>query len=176
MMLGFLLLVDSGGEAGRGMTLRAMAAGFVMVAGLTFKHNILALPAATFVWLVLTDWRRAIAWLSGCLLAFCLLGGLFYAAFGPDFVHGVFGHKRLFHVHGMLKGMGNVLGLAGMGVSCLFLRRMRLAHGYGLLVGVYCSLRPLPPSCSAWAWACRIMPVSRRWSRPPCARALPYRI
>jgi len=137
VMLGFLLLVDSGGEAGRGMTLRAMAAGFVMVAGLTFKHNILALPAATFVWLVLTDWRRAIAWLSGCLLAFCLLGGLFYAAFGPDFVHGVFGHKRLFHVHGMLKGMGNVLGLAGMGVSCLFLRRMRLAHGYGLLVGVY---------------------------------------
>lgn len=76
-------------------------------------------------------------WLSGCLLALCVLGGLFYACFGLDFVHGVFGHKRIFYGHRILKGMSNVVGLSGMMVAGLFLRRMRLAHGYGLLLGLY---------------------------------------
>mgnify|MGYP003362620380 CR=1 FL=1 len=135
VMLGLLLLVDRAPDPARSPAWRTFGAGCLMVAGLTFKHNILALPAAVLVWLVLTNWRRAVVWLAGCLLALCVLGGLFYACFGPDFVHGVFGHKRI--MRGMLKGLGNVLGLSGMMVSGLCLRRMRLAHGYGLLMGVY---------------------------------------
>ncbi|KAB8124708.1 hypothetical protein D3W54_11560 [Komagataeibacter medellinensis] len=137
VMLGLLLLVDRASASGRSTAWRTFGAGCVMVAGLSVKHNILALPAAVMVWLVLTDWRRAMVWLSGCLLALCVLGGLFYACFGPDFVHGVFGHKRIFYGYRILKGMSNVVGLSGMMVAGLFLRRMRLAHGYGLLLGLY---------------------------------------
>ena len=137
VMLGFVVLLGNGREPGRITTWRSFGAGCLMVAGLTVKHNILALPVATLVWLLLVDWRRAMSWLSGCLLATCVLGGVFYAAFGPDFIHGVFGHKRVFYLHGMLKGVGNTLGLSGMAVSCMFLRRMRLPCRFGLLLGLF---------------------------------------
>ncbi len=137
IMAGFMLLLGNGREPGRAGAWRPFCAGFVVVAGLTFKHNILALPVAVLVWLLLTDWRHAVSWMGGCLVSLCLLGGLYYSSFGPDFIQGVFGHKRVFYVHGMLKGLGNVLGLGGMMVSCAFVPWRRLPHRSGLLLGLY---------------------------------------
>ncbi|NVN36704.1 ArnT family glycosyltransferase [Komagataeibacter swingsii] len=137
IMVGFMLLAGTGGQTGWSGAWRPFCAGFVMVAGLTFKHNILALPAAVFVWLLLTDRRHAVAWTGGCLVSLCLLGGLYYSCFGPDFIQGVFGHKRIFYAQGMLKGLGNVVGLGGMMVSCAFVPWLRLPHRSGLLLGLY---------------------------------------
>ncbi|WP_338130289.1 ArnT family glycosyltransferase [Komagataeibacter oboediens] len=140
IMTGFMVLLGNGREPGRSGAWRPFCAGFIMVAGLTFKHNILALPVAVLVWLLLTDRRHAVAWMGGCLLSLCLLGGLYYASFGPDFVQGVLGHKRIFRAYGLLKGLGNVLGLSGMVVSCAFVPWLRLRHRYGLLLGLYLGL------------------------------------
>lgn len=137
IMVGFMLLLGNGRQSGWTGAWRPFCAGFVMVAGLTFKHNILALPAAVLVWLLLTDWRHAVSWMAGCLVSLCLLGGLYYSCFGPEFIQGVFAHKRIFYVHGMLKGLGNVVGLGGMMVSCAFVPWLRLRHRSGLLLGLY---------------------------------------
>nr|WP_227672693.1 glycosyltransferase family 87 protein [Komagataeibacter sp. FXV3] len=137
IMAGFMLLFGNDREPGWTGAWRPFCAGFVVVAGLTFKHNILALPVAVLVWLLLTDWRHAVSWMGGCLVSLCLLGGLYYSIFGLDFIQGVFGHKRIFYVHGMLKGLGNVLGLGGMMVSCAFVPWRHLRHRSGLLLGLY---------------------------------------
>ena len=138
IMAGFVLLLGNRGNARDGMPAwRAFCAGLVMVAGLTFKHNILALPLAITLWLLVTDRRGALAWMLGGVVGVSVLGGLFYACFGPDFIHGVFGHKRIFQIHGAVKGVGNVLGLGGMMVSALLLPRLGLRNRMGLLLGTY---------------------------------------
>jgi hypothetical protein len=64
----------------------AVAAAGLMAAALFVKHNIIALPLAAAVWLVVYDRRAATGFAAACLATGALGLAACLAAFGPDFI------------------------------------------------------------------------------------------
>jgi hypothetical protein len=64
-----------------------------LLAGLT-KHNLLALPVAITLWLLIYDRRSLWVWISFSMFLLAGASGVLYAAYGPEFFQGVFGFQR----------------------------------------------------------------------------------
>jgi hypothetical protein len=64
-----------------------------LLAGLT-KHNLLALPVAISLWLLIYDRRSLWFWIGFSIFLLAGASGALYAAYGPEFFQGVFGFQR----------------------------------------------------------------------------------
>jgi hypothetical protein len=96
MLLGLFVAVGSGPVGSSNL----IAAAVPMAAGLFVKHNVVALPVALAVWLVVYDRRAAVRFVAAGLLT----GGLGLAccllAFGSDFLTGLRAPRQYLPVRG----------------------------------------------------------------------------
>ena len=92
-LLGLLLLLAA--DPGR-LSFRRLALvfGLLLVGGL-IKHNLVALPVAITIWLMLRDRRAIAAWLALAAISLPLLGLFAQLLYGPDIFAQILGHRRL---------------------------------------------------------------------------------
>lgn len=67
----------------------------LMLAGGLVKHNMVALPLATAIWLALHDRRTFLIWVGAGSVLCAALVALMAGVFGESFFSGVLGHKRV---------------------------------------------------------------------------------
>ncbi|MEI9929120.1 MAG: glycosyltransferase family 39 protein [Rhizomicrobium sp.] len=103
----------------------AAAAAFLMAGACFIKHNLIALPAATAMWLLLWDRRSAIAFMTSGIVA-CLFGiGIFRAVYGIG-LWSVLASARSFSSSQLIAALGSWLIWAGVplaGISAFLLKR-----------------------------------------------------
>jgi hypothetical protein len=134
MAAGLLILVR-----GQGGVRSAVAAAFVMSAGLFIKHSIVAMPLAVAAWLLIYDRRAGFAFMATG--AVCIAAGLVLcrAAFGSNFLAGLQAARQYSIVDGYRKvvpwlmPMQAPLSLAALSI----MRPMRDRHAvlFALYVG-----------------------------------------
>ncbi len=96
------------------------AAAALVVAALFIKHNLLALPAATTIWLIATDRRAAAIWCACGAVAAVIAAALAYAAFGDAVVDSVIHHGRVYDVTRVVKSSwSTALMMPLLGVALL---------------------------------------------------------
>src|SRR5690606_12094884 len=80
-----------------------LAVAALMVAGGLVKHNVLALPLATTLWLALEDRRALLRWLGAGIVTGTAALLLCIGLYGPAFVEQVIGSGRTFTLDVLLR-------------------------------------------------------------------------
>jgi hypothetical protein len=104
-MTGGLLVLLCGDEIPSRSSGRIVAAALLMLAGGLTKHNLVAFPIGTTLWLAIVDRRALGRWVAALLLGGALSAGLCWLLYGPDLFAGVFGAPRTYSLsHMLVKG------------------------------------------------------------------------
>jgi hypothetical protein len=112
------------------------AAALLMAAGLFVKHNLVALPIATALWLAWFQRARALLFVASLLLAGVLGLAASRFAFGADFVHGLLAPRQYLPAkawHDTLQALTPMQALLVLAPLAVVLGRDRLSR----LLGIY---------------------------------------
>ncbi|MEN3975557.1 hypothetical protein [Emcibacter sp. SYSU 3D8] len=102
-----------------------VAACLLMLAAGLIKHNLLALPAATTLWLAWHDRRRLAIWLVAGIAGACGILALLYAMYGTDVFASVADHHRAMRLANVIFLPWEQRALLPVGVGALVLLRRR---------------------------------------------------
>ncbi|MBB3172238.1 hypothetical protein FHR90_000044 [Endobacter medicaginis] len=137
MLAGLAVLVDRP-ERLRGGPLpvvRIAAAALLMVMAGFIKHNLVALPLATTIWLLWLRPRACAVWLAAAAVALAAGAMMVWLAWGADAFADILGHHRVFTPARALFGLQKLLPLIPAGlVIGLMLRRSPHRIALGLVV------------------------------------------
>ena len=114
-----------------------IASAVLMTAGGFIKHNLIALPLATALWLAVEDRRAFLAWSATAVVALGAGALLVARVYGPDAFVGVLGHHRRMLPGQWPDALVYLLPMLPMIAAALWLirrrgrdRRVRLAAGF----------------------------------------------
>jgi hypothetical protein len=137
VMLAALPLLLPAGE-GRLAPWRAALAAVAMVAGGFVKHNLVALPLAAGVWLLLLrDWRAFLAWAGGAVVALAAGGLWVWTAFGAEAFRNVVGSHRRLLPGQWLDALAYFAPMAPLILAAAWLARRRGGDPRVRLVAIY---------------------------------------
>ncbi len=105
VLLGQVKQLSAGGRP----VARIVAAALLVVAGGFVKHNLVALPLAVTVWLLLINRRAAVVWITVALAAVSLGVAAVLLAYGHAAFTDILHHRRIFRL-ALLKYSGEALG------------------------------------------------------------------
>ncbi|MGI4880587.1 MAG: hypothetical protein ACRYG4_24240 [Janthinobacterium lividum] len=129
MLVGLGALFRSGAGRVRADAGAVAAAALLIVTGLFIKHNLLALPAAVTLWLLIVDRRAAAIWCATGLAATLAALAVIDLKFGGNFVVDVLQHKRGFNPDGLAAGaIGQLYFIPLIGVAATLVKRRRELH------------------------------------------------
>ncbi|MCQ8278604.1 hypothetical protein NFI95_09085 [Acetobacteraceae bacterium KSS8] len=133
--LAVLLGVDLGQE--RLQAGRIVLACALVLAGGFIKHNLVALPIATTLWLC---WRRphaGLVWIGTAIAGLVLGAALIEISYGPAAFTDILHHRRVFRVHLLTHAINRLAPLLpGLILMALFLRRRTSGPG-AVLVALF---------------------------------------
>lgn len=119
---------------------RIVLAALLMVAGGFIKHNLVALPVATTLWLLWTRPRPGALFVAASVLAIGLGLALLHWRYGPAAFADIFHHRRIFRVHLLTHAISRLAPLLPAAlVFCLTLRR-RTEGAYTGLVALFAAI------------------------------------
>jgi hypothetical protein len=144
LMLGGLALLLGCGtaslRAGAAPPWRVAGAALLMVAGAFVKHNLVALPLATTLWLVWLSRRAGCVWLLAAASGLAAGLGAMEAAFGHAAFDDILGHRRIFRIHLLTHAISRLAPLLPMaGVAAMGLRRRASGDG-AVLAALFCGI------------------------------------
>ena len=101
---GFYMLMASGNRT----TNMRISAFLIVLAGFV-KHNLVPMPIAIGLWLLLFHRRYALVWMTAAALTLVAMFSLTYAAFGENMMIGLFNAPRVFSTHLLMNNLGRWL-------------------------------------------------------------------
>nr|WP_321984041.1 hypothetical protein [uncultured Lichenicoccus sp.] len=109
---------------------RIILAALLMTAGGFIKHNLVALPLATTLWLAWLDRRLALTWILAAAAGACAGVGLTGALFGSVAYSDILLHPRMFQASRLSLAIGGLAPLIPMAIALgLLLRRRFIGDG-----------------------------------------------
>ena len=120
-----------------------VAACLLMLLSGLIKHNLMALPVATTVWLAWHDRRRLAVWLTAGAVGAGVAVAALLALFGPDIFASVAGHERTLALANVIYIPWEQRALLPLGVGALLLLRrwrdprVRLVLVFAVVAGLW---------------------------------------